>query len=849
MWKTLREDLFVRLAAAAFLAFLLPYLLPLLNAEQMVIYGERFPTAAFILIAIAAFRFRLQRLEESSERLFWNLWTAAFLVWLVQDQWTHTLSSESYSSVGVGTTQELLYFAYYALIAWSLESRPHLSRNVEAREPLGPLEPVGGIVFVLGLVLYLVAIPAAFDTDSYLSWVPSTLVYTLLDGYLVLRLTALRRSCTTPRWRRVYSWLLVVAALFMLTDFVSLLMSAEIILWVQYGTLLDVVWLVPIAVAVLAARVREHGVDAPEEGPQGESRPERASSPEIVWLDPFLVFAICFLFLHFSLSILGVGVPIVRQARDICALGVFSILATMALVRVKVLRTRRQQAEEALTVSAASYRDLFEETKDVVYKVNDEGRITDINTAGLELFGYSSKEEFLGMELADYFQEPADYVDYLEALRKQGFVKDYEVALKDRQGKRLVALTSTTIVGRHEERAFGTQGILRDVTEERRLEQQLRQARKMEAVGQLAGGVAHDFNNQLTAIAGFTNLALEDLPKDSRVAKDLRSVLDASSHAADLVGQLLAFSRQQPLNSRVVNLNSLIKDTAAMLERLVNGDIAVEFVFGEELENVKVDVTQIQQVMINLAINARDAMAGGGELRIETTNTRLNEDFCNTHAGAVPGRYVMMAMTDSGCGMSEEVQGQIFDPFFTTKEIGQGTGLGLATTYGIVKQHGGYIGVQSEEGTGTTFRVYLPRVDDTVEDVRAVDLPLVVERGTETIAVVEDEAAVREVTRRYLESQGYRVLVASGPREAEELFAARGGEIDLLLTDVVMPEMDGPSLYLKLFALEPTLTVLYMSGHPQKSASGGGFLDLVPFIQKPFTRDQLAEKVREVLVV
>lgn len=382
-----------------------------------------------------------------------------------------------------------------------------------------------------------------------------------------------------------------------------------------------------------------------------------------------------------------------------------------------------------------------------------------------------------------------------------------------------------------------------------KVEAQLLQSQKMEAVGQLAGGVAHDINNQLTVISGFTGLALESLREGGSVAEELRTVLDASSRAADITKQLLAFSRQQPLDSRVLNLNPLIQDTTTMIKRLVGDSIEVEFIPEKNLGNARFDSGQIQQVLMNLTTNARDAMAAGGRLTIETTNIFLDEDYRSTHAGATPGRYVMMAVTDTGCGIEEEIQARIFDPFFTTKKIGEGTGLGLATTYGIVKQHQGYIEVHSEPRVGTAFKVYLPRVDERVEDIGALDRAPHVQRGTETVAVVEDDAAVREVTRRNLESQGYRVLSAAGPSEAEELFATHGTEIDLLLTDISMPDMDGPSLYHKLSASKPDLKVLYMSGYRDKGASPGGLFDdlAAPFIPKPFTKEQLAQKVQEAL--
>ena len=368
----------------------------------------------------------------------------------------------------------------------------------------------------------------------------------------------------------------------------------------------------------------------------------------------------------------------------------------------------------------------------------------------------------------------------------------------------------------------------------------------MEAIGQLAGGVAHDFNNLLMGIRGFADFAREEAEPGSQAHKDLTEVLALADRAANLTRQLPAFSRQQPLEPMVLNVNALIADQTKMLTRLVGEDIDVRFAPSPNLGNVRADAGQIEQAIMNLAVNARDAMADGGRLTIETANVELGEEYTRNHVAVTPGPYVMIAVSDTGCGMDEQTRQHLFEPFFTTKEIGKGTGLGLSTVYGIVKQHGGNIWVYSEPGKGATFKIYLPQVIGELQERRAPSD--FVTGGSETILLVEDNDAVRDVGRRHLEALGYRVLCAAGAREAEEIAQRHEGRIDLLLTDVVMPDRNGRQLYESLAAHHEGLKVLYMSGYTDNAIVHHGVLDeKTAFLQKPFERAELAAKVRQVL--
>jgi PAS domain S-box-containing protein len=511
--------------------------------------------------------------------------------------------------------------------------------------------------------------------------------------------------------------------------------------------------------------------------------------------------------------------------------------------------TDRKLAEKALRRSEEKFRSLFEESQDAIYISTPDGQIEDANMAAVNLFGFSSKHEFLQVDVArDLYREPAKRDDFLRRLTSEGSLKDYELDLMTRQGKSLRVVASASAARDESGRIVAFRGILRDVTKRRELERQLRQAQKMEAVGQLAGGVAHDFNNLLTGITGFTQLVLGKLDPGSTEASDLRKTLEMSDQAAALTKQLLAFSRRQPLEPKVLNLNALIGDTLSMLERLIGEGIELRFMPAEETGNVRVDPGQVELVLFNLTINARDAMPDGGALTFETRNVDLDEPYCAAHPHLAPGKFVMITATDTGCGINPETQRHIFEPFFTTKEVGEGTGLGLATVYGIVEQHSGHVDVCSEPGQGTTFKVYFPLVAEAAA-AETEKSPLgAAPRGTETILLVEDEDAVRAVARRGLEMVGYRVLEAAHPLRAEELFLENSDRIDLLLTDVVMPEMNGPALHQRLVDQRGPLRVLFMSGYPQNAVSQNGRLDPdKPFIPKPFTPAQLAEKVRQVI--
>jgi len=501
-----------------------------------------------------------------------------------------------------------------------------------------------------------------------------------------------------------------------------------------------------------------------------------------------------------------------------------------------------------LTASEARYRALLDSATDAIAILTPEGVIREVNHRWQDILGLS-REQLIGRHLRD-FAVPGkdvkdDRSDDAASGAHSGRLPPSEIARAD--GSTVLMEFSDTTVEVGNERVVFTVG--RDVTERQFLEEQLRLSHKLEAVGRLAGGVAHDFNNVLTAILGFCELLVGDRTLGVNHRRDVSEIRKAADRATRLTQQLLAFSRQQVLQPQVLDINALIAELRPMLRRLVFENIDLTVLPRPASGLIRIDPTQVEQVLVNLIVNARDAMAQGGRLTIETSDVTLDEAYQQRRVPVVPGDYVMLAVTDNGAGMDVATRHRIFEPFFTTKDAGKGNGLGLATVYGIVKQSGGYIWVYSEPGRGTTFKIYFPRVSrgvtsGAVSMTETVDLP----RGWETIFVVEDDEVLRRLTRRALERSGYRLLEAGNPREAVQTAAEYHGPIHLLLSDVVMPESEGAPLIDRLTAVRPGVRVLYMSGYTDESIAHYGVLEAgVPFLQKPFTPYALTRKVRDVL--
>jgi two-component system cell cycle sensor histidine kinase/response regulator CckA len=514
---------------------------------------------------------------------------------------------------------------------------------------------------------------------------------------------------------------------------------------------------------------------------------------------------------------------------------------------ILVYISERKRAEEVLRESEKKFRTLFDSSPQAIALTDIKtGRIIDVNDTFCRLTKYS-KNELIGKtttELGFYSQD--DRNRFIHKLTKTGKVNGIEMDFKISDGSMLNSRMFAVPI-----KIDGKSSVLTsffDMTEQNRLEKQLLQSQKMESVGRLAGGVAHDFNNMLSVIIGNAEVAMMDTDPDEPVHKILKEILNAGHRSADITRQLLAFARKQTISPEVLDLNETVEGMLKMLRRLIGEDIDLAWLPGKHLGLIKVDPSQINQILANLMVNARDAIGGMGKITVETDNVRLDENYSAHHAGFVPGDFVMLAVSDDGCGMDKETLNNVFEPFFTTKGVNEGTGLGLATVYGIVKQNDGFINVYSEPEKGTTVRIYVPRHEGESRQFAAHDVTKISTARGETVLIVEDEAHILELVKTILERLGYTVLEAATPGRAVALAEDHKGEIHLLMTDVVMPEMNGRDLADQLHGLYPDLKVLFMSGYTANAIAHCGVLDEgMNFIPKPFSVKDLSIKVREVL--
>ncbi len=512
-------------------------------------------------------------------------------------------------------------------------------------------------------------------------------------------------------------------------------------------------------------------------------------------------------------------------------------------------RAERKRIEKAMRETQERFLGIYESSKDAIAYLTLDGLFLDINDSFLKLTGHT-KEELLTKTYQDL--TPLEYrkfeADIVQKIIRTGEPAEYEKEYLRKDGSRVAISLTVFVVKGRDSQPGGLAAIIKDITERKRLEAQFHQAQKMEAVGQLTGGIAHDFNNLLTIVNGYSEMLLQSLPANDPQRDNAVQIKEAGERAVALTRQLLAFSRKQMLEPKVLDLNAVVTNTEKMLTRMIGEDIKLAAALMPKLGRVKADPGQIEQVMMNLAVNARDAMPQGGKITIETANVELDENFARKHVVVKPGRYVMLAVSDTGCGMDAETQKRVFEPFFTTKGLGKGTGLGLATVYGIVKQSGGSIWVYSEVGRGTTFKVYLPRVEEEPDVVLPGAVRAAPLKGTETILLVEDDAPLRKLTQAILKKGGYAVLSAGHSDEAFRVCAEHKGPIHLLMSDVVMPDMSGYELAQRMTSAHPDMKVLYLSGYTDDTVVRHGVLDRsMAFLQKPFTTHGLLRKVREVL--
>jgi two-component system, cell cycle sensor histidine kinase and response regulator CckA len=507
-----------------------------------------------------------------------------------------------------------------------------------------------------------------------------------------------------------------------------------------------------------------------------------------------------------------------------------------------------QRHEEALRHSEARYRSLVQSAVYGIYRASIDGRFLDVNPALIHMLGYDSAEEVLTLDTQrEVFLEPSAHAHLMQEFQRTGKLDSAEVRWKRKDGGAITVRLSGRSADSADDRDAALEIIAEDVTERRALEDQFRQAQKMEAVGRLAGGVAHDFNNLLMVVSGYTEVLLEELNENDPLLPKVQAIQQAADRATTLTRQLLAFSRKQLLELKVVDVNAIVADMERLLRPLIGENIDLTTKLYPNVGHTRADAGQLEQVIMNLVVNAKDAMPNGGRILIQTSEEELDA-VRREHSLIQPGSYILLSVSDTGGGMDKETQSRIFEPFFTTKEKGKGTGLGLSTVYGIVKQSGGYIFAHSDVGSGTSFRIYLPKVTDPGGQAGVVKYHQAPIGGTETVLLVEDEESVRELVRETLKNKGYSVMEAcdgvSGMKAAE----SHQGKIDILITDVVMPGMSGRELAQRITISRPTIKVLFLSGYTEDAIIHEGVLDPgTAFLQKPFTLQALARKVRDVL--
>ncbi|MGH9492381.1 MAG: ATP-binding protein [Terriglobales bacterium] len=786
--------------------------------------------AASLLAVVAALA--AARRSRRFARQFWMLTGTTFLLWIVNQ--AYWLYYENWLQARMPLSSPAYMVAFFAFAPLAMVLFLNDYAEPEGFDWLQTLDFIHLGVVLLFAYLFLFHIPSFWVTREEMSrtlmW-----VFDLRNGILTGAFAVRAWGAHSPAARSLYRRMAMVLALYSLGAGTAcyVFVTREI----PTGTAWDLAWTVPFVLAAVAA-ARWQDV------PSDETEQPRH-------LTPAALLALNLLPLILPLLVLFIASSIAQEQLVVAAVAVTASFACYGM-RLVIIQLRKQRTTEALRHAVNtlrktedSFRLLFAANPEPMWVFDSKTlEFLEVNHAAVEKYGYS-REEFLRLKVTA-IRPSEDVPQLLEVLSRKysgPHFGHWRHCLRDGR------LVNVEIVAQSLDFA-GRKAILavvKDISERMQLGEQLRQAQKMEAVGRLAGGVAHDFNNVLTVVTGYTSMMLEQLPPGHEMARDLREVAKASERATALTRQLLAFSRQQILQPKVMNLNSAALGVGKMLERLIGEDIELGMSLAADLGSVNADPGQIEQVIMNLAVNARDAMPEGGRLTFETRNTRLNAAYSGAHFRVEPGEYVMLAVSDTGHGMDAQTRARVFEPFFTTKEKGKGTGLGLSTVYGIVKQSGGYIWVYSEPGLGTTFKIYLPRVHAAAETLEE-EMPLAASSfRKETVLLVEDDDSLRELTRRILESNGYSVVAAAHPAEAEALFH-RHGPVDLLLTDVIMPGMSGKQLADRLTELQPGLCVIFMSGYTDEAIVHRGVLEPgTHFLQKPFSPHCLRAKLHEVL--
>ena len=817
----------------------------LLACHVLVLALHRALLSSLVELALAAVTaaaaFQTSQRSQGFARRFWRLIAVSFTLYSLGQAFYTYYDSILHASPLIWWPSDALLLLYVAPMAMALflgDDSAEASAFSSQRK-LDFLQ-VGIVTFSTYLFFFYVPGQSSETANSMmlLTWKVKIVRDVLLTSAFALRALLTRSPLVRSLFGRV--------ALFLLAFSVGDLVYVYVQNWgnMPDASWYELLWTVPRTLLIGLAAFWTLPSEA-------EPEPDKMSA------EPLLLAQ----FAHIALPLL-VLLTAAHAQRQQLAVAVVAVAASFACSSVRLvlgqraqqqLRLRQEQTSESLRAAEEKYRNIFENAVNGIFQVTPEGRYTAVNPALVKMLGYDSSEEFLRnrtYNAEENYADPTLKARFQDLLRRGDELHNFECEIIRKDGKKIRVAENLKAIRDGSARIIAYEGTVQDITEHRKLQLQLQKAQRMESLGTLAGGIAHDFNNLLTVISGYSTLLMDGLKENPRLHPAAEQIHKAGQRATALTRQLTVFSRQQILQGSTVSLNLVITNMVQMLQRLIGEDIDVQTVLAADLRSVKADAGQLEQVIMNLAVNARDAMPDGGKLTIQTSNVLLDEDFVKSNVGSRAGPHVLLVVSDNGTGINPEIREQIFDPFFTTKEAGRGTGLGLAVVYGIVKSSKGYISVHSEVGHGTTFRIYLPAEERAAErpaaSVSATRPPTA--RGTETILLVEDDPAVRGFANSILRDKGYAVLAPQHPAEAEQICAQHTGPIHLLLTDLVMPGMNGRELARRAAALRPQIKVLYMSGYTDDALARHQVSEnIFAFVQKPFSPVVLEAKVREVL--